>query len=219
MKKSRVLTMVLAVMLVAVVGVGATLAYLSSQTGTLTNAFEVGSGFVPGPDGSQALKLDEAEVTGEDREVTGNRTELGNTYENLLPGVTVTKDPTVYLTGGSIESYVFVQVKNADALTAKGFTINGWNEGWTKVSTPQGAYLDGVYLVKQADDRDTVDVSAETEGVHVNLGALFTSVTLDADEEALPTDIPELTISACAVQAEGFDTAAAALAEATFSNN
>ena len=127
MKKSRVLTMVLAVMLVAVVGVGATLAYLSSQTGTLTNAFEVGSGFVPGPDGSQALKLDEAEVTGEDREVTGNRTELGNTYENLLPGVTVTKDPTVYLTGGSIESYVFVQVKNADALTAKGFTINGWN--------------------------------------------------------------------------------------------
>ena len=79
--------------------------------------------------------------------------------------------------------------------------------------------MDGVYLVKQADDRDTVDVSAETEGVHVNLGALFTSVTLDADEEALPTDIPELTISACAVQAEGFDTSAAALAEATFSNN
>ena len=44
MKKKSLLTMLLALTLVAVVGVGATLAYLSDSTGAMTNTFTVGSG-------------------------------------------------------------------------------------------------------------------------------------------------------------------------------
>ena len=102
MKKA--LLVVLALVLVAALSVGLTMAYLTSTTAVAENTFTTGD---------VEITLDEAKVTamgvkdGDDR-VTRN------TYK-LIPGHNYVKDPTVYVASDSEECWVFVQVKNGIA--------------------------------------------------------------------------------------------------------
>ena len=94
--KKRVFTVALVICLVAIVGFGS-LAYFQSSK-NLTNKFYVAGTGPNGPssidpDDLFSIKLDEQVINSQDR------TENGNTYEGILPGDTLDKDPTVTNTG------------------------------------------------------------------------------------------------------------------------
>lgn len=235
MKKKRVLGMVTALALTAVVCIGGTLAYLSAQSQTVTNTFTVGKGYIDGDDGL-ALKLDEEDILKDD----GSRTMTGNEYKDLYPGADVVKDPTVYLTGGSVESYVFVKVTGADELEAikakdengnpaQAFAIDGWGTSyWTKIaeldkSEAKSETGNGYYV---ANHGKTIDFSNIKEGEadyaqYFTLGApLFTNVVMNGSlgEQPELAPIQKIDISACAVQysADQMNSYADAFASAKF---
>lgn len=198
MKKKSLATMVLALSLVGVVGVGATFAYLTSGPKSVTNTFTVGSGYA-----DQALNLDEAKVTHND-DGTFSADEADrvqeNTYDNLQPGNVLPKDPTVSLKAGSTKSYVFVSFTNVDELVDKlgdGTAVDGWNvDGWTKLDVADDGIVadskDGVYY-------QVVDVSdAAADFTH----EFFTSITIDGNNNDVvkATDIPQILGKAAAVQ-------------------
>ena len=62
MTKKKLMMAGLSAGLVAVVGVGGTLAYLSAQSDVVENSFTVGKGFIPGPGSDSAILLDEVKV-------------------------------------------------------------------------------------------------------------------------------------------------------------
>lgn len=99
--KKKVVAAMMSVALVAAVGIGGTLAYLSSTSNDVKNTFTVGKGF-DDTDG-QALIVDEWLLDG----TADDRTQEDQTYENMTPGYVEKKDPTARLKAGSVESYVF----------------------------------------------------------------------------------------------------------------
>lgn len=113
--KKRTFTVALVLCLVAIIGFGS-LAYFQS-TKSLTNYFAVAGITDPtspdetiDPDDLFSIKLDEADITKDD----DSRTESGNTYAGILPGDTLTKDPTVTNTG-KYDAWVRVKVTVTDA--------------------------------------------------------------------------------------------------------
>lgn len=89
MRKKSLVAMVVALALTASIMIGATLAYFVSETDPVTNTFTIGN---------VKIELDEPSW---DDETSG---------KDILPGVTIPKDPTVYNTGVN-EAYVAVTVK------------------------------------------------------------------------------------------------------------
>lgn len=113
--KKRTFTVALVLCLVAIIGFGS-LAYFQS-TKSLTNYFAVAGITDPtspdetiDPDDLFSIKLDETDITKDD----DSRTESGNTYAGILPGDTLTKDPTVTNTG-KYDAWVRVKVTVTDA--------------------------------------------------------------------------------------------------------
>ena len=90
MKKKSILMAAIAVMLVAVLVVGGTLAYFT-DTKSATNTFTVGD---------VKIKLDESNV----KDPNGNRV-TSNEYTGMLPGIQYKKDPVVTNTGKN-DAYV-----------------------------------------------------------------------------------------------------------------
>lgn len=120
MKKT--LTVLLALVLVIAMSVAGTMAYLTS-TDTVTNSFTVGN---------VAITLDEAPVDTNGKATTGDRVKE-NTYK-LIPGHPYDKDPTIHVDADSEECWLFVQVTNeiaaieADTNTvANQMKANGWS--------------------------------------------------------------------------------------------
>ena len=74
MNKKSLLMMMVTICLIAVVGVGATLAYLSDATNVMTNTFTVGSGI--------DVKQDESDESTPDDDT--DRTEEGNDYTQFI---------------------------------------------------------------------------------------------------------------------------------------
>ena len=119
----KVLLLVLCAVLLVGASVAGTVAYLTS-TDTVTNTFTIGK---------VEIKLDEAVVDSESGEKVGDsRTEDGNTAVRLIPGRSITKDPTVTVLKDSEDCYVRVKVtvdlSNAwmpDAAKAAGWMTDG----------------------------------------------------------------------------------------------
>ena len=124
-KKNKKLVTVVSAMFCAVVlvagSIAGTIAYLTSQTGTVTNTFTVGNVSI-------TLIESKTDLYGAP---TGETTTEGNEYK-LIPGHTYTKDPKVTVVAGSEACYVFVKVVDGlvnieDATTiANQITANGW---------------------------------------------------------------------------------------------
>lgn len=132
MKMKNMLIGGMSLALVACISVGGTLAYLSDKTGEVTNTFTMGKGYV-----GQGLILDETALhkTGVDDDQnpvyenptvisSSERTTTGNAYLEMNIGDAIAKDPTLKLTTGSVDSYVFVRVEGADALVGKKLYIS-----------------------------------------------------------------------------------------------
>ncbi|MBS7303704.1 MAG: SipW-dependent-type signal peptide-containing protein [Lachnospiraceae bacterium] len=184
MRKKSLLTMVLALVLVGAIGVGATLAYLSDTTGTLTNTFTVGK---------VKVTQDESDESTPDKT---DRTKTGNIYTNIQPGDTLVKDPTATVLKGSSDCYVFMELNGADELVKKGFSFVGFDRStWIKVTEENKLdKLDGIYRYV-----NVVEMKDEDQ----KLPALFTNVKYDitATELADGVTLGDVTIKTCAVQA------------------
>ena len=211
MKKT--IAIVALVVLVAVASVLGTLAYLTS-TDTVKNTFTVGK---------VNITLDEAEVDMNGVAVTPAKRVKKNEYK-LMPGHTYTKDPMVTVLAGSEPSYIKMTV-----------TFSKANE-LDAIFTPTGADLTSIFKGYDSANwiakGNTKDAAANTRTYEFwykeTVGAPTADVALDAlfDSITIPGEITQaqletikdmtITVTAYAIQADGFANADAAWAK--FSN-
>ncbi len=201
--RSKALLMALCAVLLVCSTIFGTLAYLTS-TDAVTNTFTVGQ---------VKITLDEAKVTEDGKPVADAGRVQSNKY-HLLPGQTYTKDPTIHIDSKSEESYIYVKleiVDNADlviALQKYGLSDQVWDllngsveADWTALGvTEEGGSK--TYLLAY---KKTVKGGADIK--------LFESITVpgeftNADMESIE-DL-KINVTAYAVQAAGFETAAEA---------
>ena len=185
MKKNfkTVLTLVLSAVLLCTVSVFGTLAYLQAQTQEVTNTFS--AAHLP------EITLDEAKVNdatpGIYEEVEPEERVRENTYDTIVPGKDLPKDPTIhFLEALEVGAYVFAQ---ATGTLEEGLTWD-WAVGWQAVAEETGLYYKELPAEHKADieiiEGNTVIVSENYEG--------------DGNETTL-------TFQAYLVQSAGFDTA------------
>ena len=207
MKKT--LTVIIALVLVVVMSVAGTVAYLTSSD-TVTNTFSVGN---------VQIKLDEAQAKADGTLIEGAERVKANSYK-LLPGHTYAKDPMVTVLNGSESSYIkmtvtFSKANELDAIfDPDGATLttifNGYDiSNWTyKGNTKNAAENTRTYefWYKEA--------VAAPDG-NVALDALFDSITVPGsitNEQLKTIEGMTITVNAYAIQADGFDNAEAAWA-------
>ena len=203
MKKT--LTVIIALVLVVVMSVAGTVAYLTS-TDTVINTFTVGN---------VQIKLDEAQANPDGSLVANADRVKANSYK-LLPGHTYNKDPMVTVLNGSESSYIkmtvtFSKANELDAIfDPDGATLttifNGYDSSnWTYKGNTKNA----------ADNTRTYEfwykeAVAAPDG-NVALDALFDSITVPGsitNEQLKTIEGMTITVNAYAIQADGFTDAA-----------
>lgn len=176
--KKRTLTLVVALVLVSVMAVGGTLAWLTAQTQTVTNTFTVGD---------INIDLAETNVDGESA--------LENSYK-MVPGNTIDKDPKVTVKAGSETCYLFVKVKESGTLDT--YITYGIAGGWTALDSVTGVY----YRTVMASDSDQIfDI---LDGNKVTVNAEVTKADMEA-LKAAGAEQPTLAFMAAAVQTANID--------------
>lgn len=164
MKRKKVAKLMAVVALVGAVGVGGTLAILSQQSTTVTNTFKVGAGIQ-----ATDITLDETDLTGKELDAPisdTERTDKGNDYDGIQPGMDLTKDPQVHIKGTAADCYVFAKIDNLDEYLA---TVN---EGVAvgKESTISGDITmtpgEGHWVLYKKSD----DANARYDGIYVYIG-------------------------------------------------
>lgn len=171
-----------AVLLVAASVMG-TLAYLTSTTEVVTNTFSVGK---------VVITLDEAPVDAEGKETAGTRV-TANEY-HLIPGSSYDKDPTVHVDADSEDAWLFVKVENGISAIETGTTIAQQmaDKGWTLVEGQTN-----VYAYKEI---------VKASGDYV----VFENFQISGEADVASYTDASIKITAYAIQAENFDTAAQA---------
>ena len=184
----KILLLLLYVVLIGSLTVAGTVAYFT-DTDADTNVFTVGE---------VGLTLDEAPVDENGKETTGGRVQK-NDYQ-LIPGFSYDKDPTVHMDADSSNAWIFVKVVNEIAAIEGNPTVASQmtDKGWTLVSgeTDIYAYQD----IVSANDDIVVFESFCIDGTKTDAAVL--------DDYKDKT----ITVTAYAVQADGFDTSAQAWA-------
>ena len=163
----------------------ATYAYLTSEA-SVTNTFTVGK---------VEITLDETDVDAYGVK-DGESRVIKNDYK-LIPGKTYVKDPIVHVTAGSEKCYVFVKVADGIAAIEDATTIANQMtaKGWTEIK-------DGVYYYK-----DTVDASKSETDIDV---PVFDNFKVKGEADVAQYNGKTVTVTAYAVQADGFADAVAA---------
>lgn len=201
--KKKTLTIAIALVLVVALAVGATWAYLTAQTGPVTNTFTAGKAVA-----QNDLKLYESKaVQGTDGTYTLGTDKVTSNAYTVMPGVNLPKDPTVEVTKAEGPYYLFVevtkgdQVGNNDTTKALSYTVDG--SKWVKLEGITGdrevyAYTNGG--TAPAIMSATVTATVLKDNI----------ITVSGNEtltNALTADSAKLTFTAYACQAAGFDTA------------
>lgn len=191
----RTLITVLAMLLVCVLSVSVTLAYLYDKSATVRNTFSVGN---------VEITLDEADVDDSDDDGSTTDRDTENNYK-LISGATFDKDPTVHVSKYSEESYVFVEViVDADVAAVlestgeKSIAAQMTANGWTNLSGNIYYYEDTVTGIGKAADVDL---------------PVFTTITVKSTatgEQLAAAADDDITITAYAIQADGLASASAA---------
>lgn len=182
MKKT--LTVLLALVLVIAMSVAGTMAYLTSSD-EVVNTFTVGN---------VKITLDEADV---DNSTDGKDRDQANSYK-LIPGHEYAKDPIVHVDANSENCWLFVQVDNQIAAIEdadKSVASQMANNDWTVVDATNNVYA----------YKDIVSANANVP--------VFTTFTVagTVDNTTLATyNNKTIVVTAYAVQADGFATAALA---------
>lgn len=200
MKKSKAILMALCAVLLVAASVMGTLAYLTS-TDTVVNTFTVGK---------VEITLDEADVNADGTPVQGADRVDANEY-HLLPGHTYAKDPIVHVDADSEDCYLFVKVVNEiAAIEEKGTTeapatttvaAQMAAKGWKAVDGQTGVY---VYTNK------TENPVAVEGGANVTVFEKFVIDDNVNNTTLAGYNNKTITVTAYAVQADGFETKTAA---------
>ena len=171
--KKKTLALVLALTLLVAGVVGGTLAWLTDRTAEVMNTFTVG-------------------------DINIGLTETTTDYK-MVPGNTITKDPTVTVKANSEACWLFVKVTESENLDT--FITYAIAEGWTELQ-------DGVYYreVPASNADQTFSVLA---GDAVTVKSDVTKTML----ETAKTDAPTLTFQAYAVQKDNVASASDAWAK------
>lgn len=216
-KAKKALLLVLCAALLVSASVMGTVAYLTAED-SVENTFTVGN---------VAIKLDETKVDKDGKAVTpSERTEDGNQGVKMIPGRTITKDPTVWIKEGSEPSYIRMKVtisKFKELKEVFGDTflpqdyVTDWNsEVWvsTTVVNEDSATNTATYEFRY---RDIVTVNADNGDAtedYTNLIPLFKTFTLPGEKvdnkDLAKLDKLSINVVAEAIQAEGFADANAA---------
>lgn len=129
-----------------------------------------------------------------------------NKQAKIIPGVDIEKDPKVTVKANSEACWLFVKVQEAGTFVADKVTYS-IADGWTKLTGVTG--VDNVYYCE-------VDATmADTDFAVLRDNKVTVSDTLTKEDIKNITTNPTLTFTAYAVQKDGFNTAAAAWAEAS----
>ena len=134
-----------------------------------------------------------------------NETKPTNKQAKIIPGVNIEKDPKVTVKANSEACWLFVKVEEEGTFVANKVTYS-IADGWTKLTGVTG--VDNVYY------REVGAVTADTEYYVLKGNMVTVSDTLTKEDIQNITN-PTLTFTAYAVQKDGFNTAAAAWAEAS----
>lgn len=191
-KKTKALMLVLCAVLLVTASVLGTMAYLTS-TDQVVNTFTVGK---------VAITLDEAKVNPDGTAVTPAERVKENAY-HLLPGHTYTKDPTVHVQANSEDSFIFVKVENGIARYEAGTTIAAQiaANGWTPLEGVENVYYKA--YTKSAEITDLPVFGNFTIADRANAADSWNNFSAET----------KVTVTAYAVQQDGFASAAAAWGE------
>lgn len=198
MKKARNVVLALLCALLLIAGsVAGTLAYLTSQTETVTNTFTAGN---------VTITMDETDVD-EYGVKDGDTRVIENDY-TLLPNHLYVKDPTIHVKAGSEACWLFVEIDDQIAAiqdtetVAAQMTANGWKpvEGTTNVFW-----------------HEVVNAKEATDDMDVKIFENFKIKGTETNNTLAPYTDKTIVVTAYAVQADGFNTAKAAW-DATFKN-
>lgn len=192
MKKKTTIAIV-ALVLISCFVIGGTLAWLNDQTDSLVNTFTYGD-----------INIALAETTG--------------TEYKMIPGVDISKDPKVTVKSGSEACWLFVKVeKSANFDTYMTYEMDSKWTALDETNYPGVYYYNGTDLnsLLTADKAFNVlkDNKVKVKGTVTK--EMLTSFDTDNNGTLSDTEkaaLPTLTITAYAVQKEGFSTAAAAWA-------
>lgn len=188
MKRYKLITLILAAVLLLTGVAGGTLAWLVDQTDPVVNTFTYGD---------INIDLEETPTPDEDDDPDTNK------YE-MIPGEVITKDPKVTVNTDSKASWLFVKlVKSANF---DDFMEYEMADGWTQLKDTQGNAVPGVYFraVDEVVGEDVVYEVIKDNQVHVKESV--TKEMLNAlDPEGAEAAYPTLTVTAYAVQRSGFE--------------
>ena len=199
MKLKQILAIVLSVALVACISIAATVAYLT-DTEEVVNTFTVGR---------VDIKLDEEWVDyNPDDAVTSQPTErvTENTYK-LYPGKTYEKDPTITVQEDSEDCWLFVKVENG--LVKGDLNIEAESEdgedGYKTIADQMEE--NGWKLVDGTTDIYAYEERSVSAGDKIVVFEYFKIATHVDNGDLSIYDNANITVTAYAIQAEGFDTA------------
>lgn len=191
--RNRILLTALAALLLVVVAVGGTVAYLKASTNTITNTFT-----------SAEVKVELTETWNTD---TNGDKENDAWKAQLVPAAEYTKDPKVKITNDT-EAYLFVKFEeknNPSTYLTYTSTLNDDN-GWTKLEEQNDVW----YRTVKADDTTKEWTLLKDNKITVN-----NSVTNENMTDAAKA---ELVYTAYAIQTTGFTSVKDAWTEASKSN-
>lgn len=185
---TKVMMVILAVMLVAGISVGGTLAWITAKSSEVVNTFTYGD---------INITLQEHELL--ENGSLGNKEVQKNSYK-FIPGVDLNKDPFVTVEAGSEACWLFVKIEET-TWPANDKISYSVDSAWTELEA--GVY----YREVAASDAD--------QDFYVLAGNKITVAnTLTKTEIEAFADTAQLTFTAYAVQKEGMADAVAAWAAA-----
>lgn len=209
-KGFKVMTLVLAFVLVIGASVVGTLAWLTAQSETVTNTFTSAELF--GTDGSFTLWEHEATDSDGDGVYTldSSKEVTANTY-NILPGVNIPKNPTVDVV--NLEEYAYLYIKVTGLPMTTGLTASVDTNNWTKLDG-----YDGVYVYSGEYAEDNIIKATDTEKKTFTATILANNQIIVANDYAGTSDDIELSFTAYMVQATGNGADAAGACVGLFGN-
>lgn len=168
--KKRTLTLVISLLLVALVAVGGTLAWLMDKEGPVVNTFTAG----------------DVDITLTEDNVNNDNTPNTNSYK-MIPGNTITKNPTITVASDSEPCYVFVKLEKANNFDD--YMTYTMNSSWTQLPGVEGVFY-----------RENVTAGTVLQVIHEDKVVVKDTVTKAMMDSLTETTQPTLTVTAYAVQ-------------------
>ena len=211
MKNKKLMVSIISLALVAVVGIGGTLAYLSTRTNDKKNTFTMGTGIA-------------GELVEPKWEEVGKRD-----AQNFIPGRVIDKDPQVKneSPSGTVDAYVAVKLTYGEDVTSAAeiekFADIDWNtKDWTfnqdhtiayynylsKAQTSTTPLFNTVTIKELALTKAQIE-SADTDNVQFDKSKYENNNWADYEMKNF-----DISLKGYLVQSAGFDSAQAAMEEA-----